>query len=285
MIQRCTRLLAALALAFLVLPAFADEAAGKADPIEQLAWQVGPTTAKVGAQATLKVPEGYRFLDSSGSHKLEELLQNPPSDGELYTLAPTDLHWIALFSFDGIGYVKDDEKLDADAILKSVREGTESGNEERRKRGWEAMHVTGWSFKPQYDPQSHMLEWAIVGQGEQSKEETVNFNTRLLGRHGVMNVIVIANPQTLAASINEFKGLLPGYEFNDGERYAQFKAGDHVAEIGLAALVTGGAAAIAAKKGLFATIGIALVKFWKLLLVGIAACGAAIKRFFSRDKS
>ncbi|MBW8824607.1 MAG: DUF2167 domain-containing protein [Xanthomonadales bacterium] len=285
MIQRCTRLLFAFALALLAAPAFADDSSAQADPVDQLAWQVGPVTARVGSQATLQVPKGHRFLDSANSHKLEELMHNPPSEGELYTLAPDDLHWIALLSFDAIGYVEDDEKLDADALLKSVQEGTEASNEERRKRGWGAIHATGWSFKPQYDSQSHRLEWAIIGENEQTKGQTINYNTRLLGRHGVMNVVVLADPETVTASIGEFKGLLPGYDFNDGERYAQFKAGDHVAEIGLAALITGGAAAIAAKKGLFATIGIALVKFWKLLLVGFAACGAAIKRFFSRNKS
>ena len=82
----------------------------------------------------------------------------------------------------------------------------------------------------------------------------------------------------------DFKTLVPGYEFADGEKYGEFKPGDHVAEIGLAALITGGAAAVAAKKGWFAAIGIALAKFWKLILIGVVGIGAAIRKLFSGKK-
>ena len=55
--------------------------------------------------------------------------------------------------FDDIGYVKDDEKsaLDADAILASIRDGTEDVNKERAKRGWPAIKVVGWDQRPHYD--------------------------------------------------------------------------------------------------------------------------------------
>lgn len=80
--------------------------------------------------------------------------------------------------------------------------------------------------------------------------------------------------------MDDFKAQLPGFTFNDGDRYADFRPGDHVAEYGLAALVTGGAAAVAAKKGVFAAIGIFLLKMWKLLLVAMAGGFAAIRKFF-----
>src|SRR5690606_3614639 len=197
---------------------------------------------------------------------------------------PTDLGWVAFFSFNEVGYVKDDEKLDPDDILSSIREGTKASNAEREERGWDTMEILGWSFKPQYDEQINALEWAILAQMSRSGGKLINYNTRLLGRRGVMEVVLVTDPQTLDASIANFKELVPGYEFSAGEKYAEFKEGDRVAEYGLAALITGGAAAVAAKKGWLAAIGVFLVKIWKLLLVGVLAVGAGIRKFFRRDR-
>ena len=189
---------------------------------------------------------------------------------------------MAFFNFNEVGYVKDDEKLDPDDILGSIREGTKAGNEEREKRGWDTMEILGWSFQPQYDQQINALEWAILAQMQQSGSQVINYNTRLLGRRGVMEVVVATDPELLTTSIANFKSLVPGYQFSTGEKYAEFKEGDHIAEYGLAALITGGAAAVAAKKGWLAAIGVFLLKMWKLLVVGVVAVGAGFRKFFKR---
>jgi len=44
--------------------------------------------------------------------------------------------------------VKDNEKIDADAILKTLKENTEASNAERKRRGWPELHVVGWSIPP-----------------------------------------------------------------------------------------------------------------------------------------
>lgn len=283
MLSIALRVLAALLLCLVCGAARAQEQA--ADPVEQLPWQAGPAKGAIGERASIDVPKGYRFLGPEGVRKLDELFQNPPDDRQQYVLAPDDLSWVAYFTFDDIGYVKDDEKLESDAILQSIREGTEASNEVRRERGWDTMRIVGWSFEPQYDKQLNALEWAFVGETEQSKNRVVNYNTRLLGRHGVMQVIVVTEPDALTPAIAKFKGLMPGYKFASGESYAEFRPGDHVAEIGLAALITGGAAAVAAKKGWFAALAVALAKGWKLLLVGLAAAGVGLRKFFAGRKA
>ncbi len=252
----------------------------QAKDVSELAWVKGPTTAQIAGKAALKVPEGYAFLDPAGAREFNRLTENPDSGTDEYVLAKEDLSWVAFFTFDPVGYVKDDEKLEADALLKSVTEGTEASNEERKRNGWDAVHVTGWAFKPQYDNGIKSLEWAFRLKGENSQGESVNYNTRLLGRRGVMEVLLVTGQDGLQASVADFKARLPGFSFNDGDRYADFRPGDHVAEYGLAALVTGGAAAVAAKKGLFAAIGIFLLKMWKVLLVGLAGGFAVIRKFF-----
>jgi uncharacterized membrane-anchored protein len=249
-----------------------------------LPWQIGPTTVKLGDRASLNVPDGYAFLGPAGSRSLNEILHNPPASVDAYTLAPKTLAWIAFFSYEDIGYVRDDEKLDPDAILQSYRQGTEAGNKERRARGWSELNVLGWSAKPEYDAQIKSLAWSILLQDAQTHADVVNYNTRLLGRHGVMDVVVVTPPSRLATSIDDFKGTLPGFQYASGESYADYRAGDRVAEYGLAALITGGALAVAAKKGLFTVIGGFLVAAWKFVLAGFVALGAWFKNLFKKKQ-
>jgi uncharacterized membrane-anchored protein len=271
----------ALTLAAGLMPAIAQESGGDS-AISNLPWQIGPSKGVIAGKAAIDVPQGYAFLGAEGTRQLNDILQNPPTGSDEYTLAPKDLSWFSFFSYDEVGYVKDDETLDPDAILGSIKEGTEASNAERRERGWETMRIEGWSFKPQYDKELQLLEWAILAEAEPSKQKVVNYNTRLLGRHGVMEVVLIADPEGLDAAISDFKGLVPGYSFNAGEKYAEFQAGDHVAEYGLAALITGGAAAVASKKGFFAAIAVFLAKAWKLVLLGVAGGWAAFRKFLGK---
>lgn len=274
-------LLAVLAsAAIFVFQAKAQDAEDE-NPIASLAWQSGPTKGTIANRATIALPENYSFLAADGTRKLNFLLENPPSGDDEYTVAPDDLNWIAFFNFSDVGYIEDNESLDPDDILNSIREGTEYGNIERRKNGWDTMKIVGWSFKPQYDEQLKTLEWAVLAQIEGTDSQVVNYNTRLLGRRGVMEVVLVADPDDLQASIAEFKKLLPGFDYNAGETYAEYKKGDRVAAYGLAALITGGAAAVASKKGVFAAIALFFAKAWKLVLIGFVAIGAALRKIFA----
>jgi uncharacterized membrane-anchored protein len=190
------------------------------------------------------------------------------------------ISWFLTFSFDDTGYVKDDEKtsLNADAILSSIREGTEQSNEYRRSKGWSEMHISGWSQPPAYDPTTHNLCWAISAT-DNSGEQNVNYNTRVLGRRGVMSVNLVTDPETLTANIATTKQLLTGLSFKEGEKYSQWVAGDKVAAYGLTGLITGGLVVGAAKTGLLAKLFVVLAKGGKAIVVGILAIGAAIWKF------
>ncbi|MGY0558522.1 DUF2167 domain-containing protein [Lysobacter sp. A421] len=272
-------LLAALALAATVV--FQAQGAAEENPIGELPWQLGPAKATIANRATIALPDRYAFLGAGDTRKLNVLLENPASGVDEYTIAPDDLSWIAFFNFSETGYIEDNESLDPDEILISIREGTKHGNIERRKNGWDTMQILGWSFKPQYDEQLKTLEWAVLAEMEGSGNQIVNYNTRLLGRRGVMEVVLVASPDDLHASIAEFKQLLPGYHYNAGERYAEYQPGDRVAAYGLAALITGGAAAVASKKGFFAAIAVFLAKAWKLVIVAFIGIGAALRKIFA----
>jgi uncharacterized membrane-anchored protein len=246
--------------------------------LQKLAWQRGPGDGAIGGKAKIRIPDGYRFLDEKNTRRFLELMGNPPRDGHTM-IAPANLDWFAVFSFDPVGYVKDDEKIDAEQLLETLKKSDAPGNDERKRLGMEPIYTDGWQVPPHYDAQTKRLEWGMrLRDGKGGMH--VNYTSRLLGRTGVMSAILVSAPQTLAEDIKAFNGALAGYEFLDGEKYAEFKSGDRIAEYGLAALVVGGAAAAAAKAGWLKFLG----KFWVVLVAAFAAAWGFIKRFFLGKK-
>ena len=98
---------------------FAQSANPELDAIK---WQKGPSGARVGSVAEIKLPEGYMFAGPEDTKKLMIMTQNPPTGKELGFITPESLEWFFIFEFDDSGYVKDDEKanLDAQKLLDSM---------------------------------------------------------------------------------------------------------------------------------------------------------------------
>jgi uncharacterized membrane-anchored protein len=209
--------------------------------LSELQWIRGPQKVQLFGNSALDLPAGFVFLNPAETAKLETMTHNI-GGGTEYFLAPDNLQWGAHFTFKDDGYVKDDEKIDAPALLQSIKDGTLQANQIRRDRGWDEMEVVGWQTEPHYDTQTNRLEWAVVGRDLKTATEVVNFNTRILGRGGVMSVVLITGPHNLTAATDEFNTTLAGFAFDPGQRYAEYKPGDKVAKYGLAALITGGAA-------------------------------------------
>lgn len=278
--KRMKHYLRATIIAFITLLSFTSIQA-QTNPLAELDWQVGPTKGFIGNKAKIHVPDGYVFLQSEDTKKLMELMENIPGENE-YVFAPDDLNWFAVFTFSPVGYVKDNESLDAQSLLDTVTRGTEQGNIERQKRGWSTMSILGWRFQPRYDKQSKLLEWAFLAKENKSSSQIVNYNTRFLGRTGVMEVVLVADPDTLDSSVAAFKKAINGYSFTSGERYADYRKGDRVAEFGLAALIAGGAAAVATKKGIWAALAGSIAAAGKFLFAGVIGLFAWFVSLFRR---
>lgn len=214
-----------------------------------------------------------RFLDAKNTSRFLELNGNLPTSNA-YAIAPPDYSWFAVFDFDAVGYVKDDEKIDPNELLKTLKDQNHITIEERKKRGLKILNLTGWFVEPHYDLQTKRLEWGTRLVSDKN-EVTVNYSIRILGRTGVMRAVLVSDPNDLQKDIQTFRTVLQGFDFVPGQQYAEFKQGDRVAEYGLAALIVGGAAAVAAKSGL----GKALFKF---IGIGALAVFAAVAAFFKR---
>jgi uncharacterized membrane-anchored protein len=269
---------AALGFALLAQPAGAQIE----KPDQKLNVIHGPAEARLEGVARIQVPSGYAFVDAAGTRMLMKASGEPVSGDEVGMISPTNEDWTVMFEFDKTGYVKDDEKdkLDADKMLAAIKRGTAYANKERQRNGMPPLEVVGWEQPPRYNSETHNLEWAVRAtcQGR----PLLNYNTRLLGRKGVMEVVLIVDPDDLPASLPKFRNLLASYSFQPGQTYAEYKPGDKVAAYGLTALVVGGAAVGAAKLGLFAWLAVLLKKGWKLIVVVFVAIITFFKRLFAR---
>lgn len=250
--------------------------------LTQFDWVKGPTTVAVLGNSTLEVPDGYLFLDTQNTDRFLEMNQNIPG-GEEVMIAPRDLEWMAYLSFNSEGYVKDDEQIDAAELLEALKEGTKAGNKERARRGWSELHIIDWAVAPAYNTTNQRLEWATLLESDGGRG--VNFSTKVLSRRGHTSVILVSSPDQLPGARSQLETVLTGYRFDDGERYADFVPGDKVATYGLAALVLGGAAAIATKKGLWAVIGAFIISKIKILIAAAVGVGALLKKFVFGKKA
>ena len=80
---RCLLILLA-AFIFSLSPARAEEKA------PELSWQAGPTEVKLSDQATLRLPEGYRFLGPEQTQTVLKEMGNFPSGSELGLITSTN---------------------------------------------------------------------------------------------------------------------------------------------------------------------------------------------------
>ena len=246
-----------------------------------LDWQDGPQTVSLGQVAELQLPAGYVFLDAEDTKTLMEQMGNVADGSELGLVSSADENatWFVIFEEREVGYVRDDDKddIDADAILESIREGTEEANKVRAERGIAGIHVVGWQTPPRYDETTNNLTWAILGRDDEGGD-VVNFNVRLLGRRGFVSATLVDDATQITLARPHLDLLLGGFGYTTGHKYAEFREGDKIAKYGLAALVVGGAGAAAAKTGLLAALGKLIAKGGKLVIVFVLGVAAAIRK-------
>jgi uncharacterized membrane-anchored protein len=251
------------------------------DAVRKLEWVSGPTEVQLPGKATMQLPDGFVYLDQKNTLKFLEVNENL-GGGDEVMVAPEDLAWSAYLSYLKEGYVKDDEQIDADALLKELSKATESANSERRKRGWDELHVAGWAVTPNYNRDTKRLEWATIL--DSSNGRGVNFFTKVLGRRGHTSVQLVSSADGLTGAESSLNSVLGGFKYKEGEGYADFRPGDKVAEYGLAAMVLGGAAAVATKKGLWGVLAGFFAAAWKFLAAAVIGGLAWLKSLFKKKE-
>lgn len=280
---------AALVLAATPVGLAAQDSAAddRARRFEAIDWVAGPVTGEVGSEATLEVPAGCTFTGAEGTSEFMELTENPTSGDERATVLCSDENeenfWFVVFTYLDDGYVPDTERdeIDADKLLKAFRRNNESSNRERERRGWTPLTIDGWATPPHYDARTNNLTWGLQ-LSDDTGEPTINHSVRLLGRGGHMEVDLVASPEIALTAMPAFDSLISTFSYVPGQRYSEWRTGDKVAEYGLIALMAGGAGAVAAKSGLLAKFGKAIIA---LVVGALAAAKSFISKLFGKRRS
>lgn len=237
----------------------------------------------------LDVPQGFKFINAKQSqYILEDLWQNLPdasvlgmivSDG--FRVNSISNSWVFVVTYDGMGYVKDDDADDInyDDLLKDLQEGQKQANIERNKLGYEDLNIIGWASKPFYDKKNKVLHWAKELTVSGNEGNTLNYDVRVLGRKGVLSLNAIAGMDQLEEVKKNIPAILKMASFDQGHTYSEFNPDvDEVAAWTIGGLVAG---KILVKAGLLA----GLLKFWKLIGIGIIASGSFIWKLISGKKN
>jgi uncharacterized membrane-anchored protein len=260
--------------------------------VKNLKYQQGEIDLR-GGLAKLTVPKDFNFLGAEDTETvLVKLWGNPPSQvkplGMLLPAGLTPLNtncWVVTIEYSEDGYVKDGDasKINYDDLLKTMQKGIAKENPERQKQGYPAITLVGWAAAPHYDAETHELYWAKDLKFEGENGDTLNYNIRLLGRKGVLELNAVAAMNRFAEIEQQTPQILGMVDFKQGNRYADFDPKtDQVAKYGIAALVAGGALAAAAKLGFLKVFWLALLAAKKFIIIGVIAVGAYLKRIFSR---
>lgn len=282
----------ALAL-FALLPAFSfaapvdsltDEEAASLhylDSVDQkIAYQHG--TVKLRDFATMNVPAGFKLMPQKEAQWLIESIWGNPAQPNVMGMLVRDNYkisdagaWTFVLSWDGSGYVKDDDAADLnyDEMLTEMQKSEVEENKERVQAGFPPVHTIKWASKPFYDDKNKVLHWAKDLQfGDASAEHTLNYDVRVLGRKGVLSMNAVGE----LSQLEDIKAAIPtvihAATFTKGNQYAEFDPEvDQVAAYTVGGLIAG---KILAKVGFFALI----LKNIKLIGIALVAGFAALRK-------
>jgi uncharacterized membrane-anchored protein len=221
--------------------------------------------------------------------------QNPDDPSILGMIFPKDKGpldrdaWAVTVSYEEGGYMKDDDadKIDYTDMLKKMQQEVSEASPERVKEGYPSVELVGWAAQPHYDKLTHKLYWAKELRFGDSPEDTLNYDIRILGRHGWLVLSALAGMNDFGEIDGKVPQILSMVDFQPGNTYADFDPKvDKIAEYGLATLIAGGALAGAAKLGLlgglwkFIVVGVLAMK--KALIVVVVAVVAGVKKLWAK---
>lgn len=282
------RMLVFLVLALAAIPAFAQPSQS-----EPLAPRSGSIILPE-ARAEIDLGEAYVFYGPRDArHILVDLWDNPASeaDGILGLIMPSGTSpearsWGAVVTWEEIGYVAADTARDADydALLQEMQASVRAGNAQRRADGYPDVQLLGWAQRPAHDSVANVVTWGKEFTFFDGEPNTLHYDMRKLGRHGVLNLNMVGTVAQLPEIRAAAQDLGRRTQFDAGARYADFDAErDDVAGYGIAGLVaTGAGVAIAKNVGVWAVLAKLAQPLGIALLFLAAALAAPVRRLFRR---
>lgn len=235
----------------------------------------------------LNIGPKFKYLDSTdATTMIVKILHNPPgaAEGVLGMILPTTdgQNWFAVLSYSAEGHVPDNDaaSVNYDSLLKEMQDQTDKASKERRDSGFAGIKLLGWAQRPYYDSANKKIYWAKSIQFDDAPSPTLNYDVRVLGRTGYLNLKIVDSMDQLETINGEMPEILSMANFTPSNTYSDYVAStDHTAAYGIAGLVAGG---ILAKAGFFKGLLVLAAAFWKLIAVAVLGFFAVIGNFFRR---
>lgn len=217
--------------------------------IASFQWQTGLIDLADGV-AAMEVPASHKYLGfDQAYHLIVDVWENPPSitkgmlgvmlhaDADVYSDRPA---YVVYYEESGYVNDRDADAIDYDAKLRGMIHDDSLANASRRAQGYGGLQLIGWASPPHYDKQRKVLHWAKEMVSDESEHNVLNYNIRILGRHGVLVINAISTMDHLGEVEAELPAVFGMASFNDGFRHDQYDpAVDGASSKGLAGLLDG----------------------------------------------
>ena len=182
-------------------------------------WQFGPRTLTLSGVGALPLSRGMVSADRAETRRFLEATGNPPAGDEIAIVAPANVDWFLVFSFDPF------EKLGVTVakpsvadIVAALKRGNSETNQARRKAGRETLDLLGWREKPSYDPKTFRLEWSLDTQ-ESGGRHNANGFWLMLTRKGVLTIELVTEEARYSAARQSADNLLQNLGISEQEAY------------------------------------------------------------------
>jgi uncharacterized membrane-anchored protein len=261
------------AFAVLVAPALADTRSEHQSIAKQefakMHWVAG-TQKLAQSHGTFTVPRGGTMVSGAEAVRADNLINGTDDTS---TEGFVELKHRSLYlSYTDEGFVTADDWKDvnADELLKNIRDSTDEANEQRTKSGVSALHIDGWVQKPVFDEARKSVRW--VTRAHDDHGSLVNAVALQLGRHGYERFTLVSDGSDPKGDAAQLAAAVQAYRFDKGFRFSDYVPGDKVAGYGIAALVGTAAGATIAKTVGFGAILLLIKKFFLVFVaLGLGA--------------
>lgn len=222
---------------------------------------VGPASVSLGAEASLQLPEGWRFVPVDQLRFFWAASGRRPGAWDRGVLIPQD-GWELRFLFEPLGALALEPAPQAEPLLAEAQALALAAGRELPYWRWEPL-VT-------LDPPS----LRFGGVWRQGDDETLSMHLRWPGRRGVLKLDWRGAEDDANAFIAISERMEEGLRFQEGQRLGDAQAGDPRAVLTSSALILDGffgrGAALPAEGNAEGPA------WWVLLLAGLAGLGALL---------
>lgn len=253
-------------------------------------WISGGKKIAVGTKfADINLDKELLYLNEKDTKTFQEANYNNESTGlEIGSIYPKDEKesWYVVIEYEEVGYIKDNEKIDQDKLLKEFINNQNEYNKQNIKEP--KSEVVGWEKAPYYDEKLHTIAWSILyKQDVKGMEQYANHFSKLLTRRGFISFILVAETKDMdkARKILSEK-IIPSFEVRAGNKYSDYNSKvDKKAEFGITGVILGTAGIAAAKNGGLAFILLLFKKAWILIAAAVAGVIGFLKKIFSKKEN